>query len=377
MLEDITYRFINATFEIADAFTVATLEHHEGALNFIQDRLNRELQYFNYNLPPQASDALIEQFIRVIFSRLRFRIRGRERTPPTEDIEERVEWATHNAPRFDVAPNGLRFAAAKANRDEVARAKAAVLQELKRLLALCDRAANEHPDLKERVEEYQARFRGLRSDRGIDRVWLAGNKIEALIRLKRSQPIDNDRNPPLGVDLLAGIQDFITVHAILVLKFPDIDRMIGDFDRYLQQQEAVDAIRAAPLNPMLQQLGATPGLLQQDTKASTRELADLTPEGLQPTKGEVATKIGWLRGLLGRVVQFFYEALKKTAGYVTGGTIGNAGYEIIKTSLPPSLANLGEAVILFFSQSKDLLLRLGKAIPTFFDYLVHFIERFF
>jgi hypothetical protein len=63
MLEDITYRFINATFEIADAFTVATLEHHEGALNFIQDRLNRELQYFNYNLPPQASDALIEQFI--------------------------------------------------------------------------------------------------------------------------------------------------------------------------------------------------------------------------------------------------------------------------------------------------------------------------
>jgi hypothetical protein len=281
-------------------------------------------------------------------------------------IELSIDRSAESAPTFQVRRNRIHYQERRASQT-IRERKQIALERCAELQRICSVRANEQPDLATVIGRYATSLRNLRKDRGVYKLLVAGLEIETLLRIKEKAPADPDRNPPLGADLLFATQSLIIAHAGLISLYPDAQSSFSELDQYRQQSEAIDALRDRILDPVLNHLASSTGILDEKTQEQTADIADLddldqrvTP----PSKGITSTKHAWLRGALTSIGQYVLSHTKKIAATVRDATIK----EIVQTAAK-NPDRLLAAIVIFFEGAKSQLLVLGDVLVSAFGWI--------
>jgi hypothetical protein len=341
----------------------------------IDNLLERHKNYIPELVPEWASgkeyldylDAFIPAFSSAFQASLATILKGLVSSADLEKIEKAVENTARGAPHFETGQGRLKFRPLPPKRPTRER-KAIVRQKCDQAKRLCERRANEHPDIKVLVDQYDDALSNLRNARGAYRLFLAGLDIESLLWVKSSLPHDGDRNPQIDAELLFALNSLITAHAGLLMLFPDAANFAHELDQYRQQSEAVDALRDRILDPVLERLAATKGLFDENTKHITVLVNDLGSRekdaGLSPLASVVAVKHGWLRGSLAAIGRLILQKGGEFTKAARDGIIGSAAYEIAKQ--PETLVT---AITTFLLTAQNALIQLAETFPAAFGWL--------
>jgi hypothetical protein len=373
-------KLILESFDVGDILRRTGSAHRDFARIVIDERevrwvLERQKNYIPELVPEWASgrayvfylDAFLDAFPEALNGSLRIIVRDLISTDDLMKLEVAVETTAKSAPRFEPINGRLKFQPAALTapvreRKTVARQKCAQAKEL------CERRANEHPDIKRLVDQYDDALRQLRRVRGAYRFFLAGLEIETLLQVKSSLPYDEDRNPKIDADLLFALSALTTAHAGLVMLFPDVTNIAHELDEYRRQSASLDALRNRILDPVLESLSASKGVFDKDTQHLTGLVTDLGAKekeaGLPLSTRVVAVKHSWLRGTLAAIGQLILQKGSEFAKAARDGMIGGAAYDFAKEP-----GNLVTAVAVFLMAARDALLRLADTLPVAFGWL--------
>jgi hypothetical protein len=359
----------------------------EGAQQFariviVTDRIPDVLakSYYSYfpELNPQWAsgrdfnfymDAFAPAFSNSLEKGLRNVVKGLISSVDLQKLEEAIERTGAAAPLFEPSQGRLKFKPSKplgSLRDRRAIAK----DRTTKAKVLCERRANEHPDIKVLVDQYSEALDVLRNERGAYRLFLAGLDIETVLKVKASLPPDDDRNPKLDADLLFALSALITAHAGLIMLFPDVANFTRELDQYRQQSESIDALRDRVLDPVLEQLSVSKEMFDAGTAHLTQLVNDLggreTAARLLPSKSVVAVKHAWLRGALAGIGRFILHKGAEFAKATRDGIVGGIAFEAVKE-------NLVLAITSFLIATQTQLVRLADALPSTFGWIRHML----
>lgn len=281
-------------------------------------------------------------------------------------IEKSIDTSARSAPNFRVTRSRIRFQDSGTNQN-IRERKQLALERCTELQKLCAVRVNEQPDLSVLVERYATALRNLRKDRGAYKLLVVGLEIETLLRIKEKAPIDPDRNPSLGADLIFAVQSLIIAHAGLIALYPSVQNCFGELDQYRQQSEAIDALRDRILDPVLGRLATAQDVFDESTQEQTKEIArlsDLDNMSTMPSRGVESMKHAWLRGALASMGQYVLTQTKKIAAAARDA----ATKELVSAATRNSDRLLG-SIIVFFEGAKTQLLTLADTLTHSFGWI--------
>ena len=343
--------------------------------NEIYHTLDRQKPFIPELVPEWASgteymhnrEPFIEAFSSALADELKTIVKGLISTEDFEKLQVAIEQTSKSAPVFEPVKGRLKFKPVQIIRPSRER-KALAKQKCAQAKSICERQANKHPDIKALIDQYDDALQKLRSGRGVYSIFLAGQEIETLLRVKSSTSYDDDRNPQIDADLLFALNSLITAHAGLVMQFPDVVNFTHELDQYRRQSESLDALRNRILDPVLSQLSGSKNIFDEDTRHLTELVNNLgvreRDSGLSPSANVVAVKHGWLRGTLAAIGRLILKNGSEFAKAARDGVIGGAAFEIAKR--PETLVG---AITLFLIGARGQLLQLADQLPAAFGWL--------
>lgn len=283
--------------------------------------------------------------------------------PLQQAIKKSIGESIEDAPQFQTTKGRIRYQEASAT-SRISERKAAVIERCKELQRRCATRSNEQHELHVLVENYAKALSNLRKDRGAYNLFLTGMEIETLLRVKSEIPTDDDRNLPIDADLLFAVRSLIVAHAGLITLFPDVRQATQEIDQYRTLSGPMDALRDRLLDPILDKLAASDGILDSKTQQLTDEIRKLnkqeTKSGLAPSEGTTAIKHSWLRGALGSIGQFLLQQTKESAKV--------ARDEAIKEGVKNQVA-LRQSILEFIFDAKNLLSSIAEKLPAAFGWI--------
>lgn len=281
-------------------------------------------------------------------------------------IERSISKSAQSAPNFQVRRNRIYYREAPA-KQAIRERKQLAVERCAELQKICSVRANEQPDLVAVVARYAAALRALKKNGGTYKLLVVGLEIETLLRIKERAPTDPDRNPPLGADLLFATQSLIIAHAGLISLYPDAQNSFIELDQYRQQSEAIDALRDRILDPVLNHLANSTGVLDDRTREQTEEIVslnDLDQLSTLPSRGVASTKHAWLRGALTSIGQYVLTQTKKIATVARDTAVKETVSAAARSS-----DRLLAAIMSFFEGARIQLLSLADALINSFGWI--------
>jgi hypothetical protein len=282
-------------------------------------------------------------------------------------VRESIETVLETAPEFRAIRGKIRFRQSPAQ-GRLAERKTAVLARCKELQRLCDRRANEQPELKMLADRYATALKSVRRDRGGYNLFLVGLELELLLKTKNETSTDVERNPQIDGDLLFASRSLIIAHAGFVTLFPDVKQTTRDLDDYRRLGETLDPFKNRLLDPAIEQLAGSKGIFDDDTQKITLEIKELSEQeknaGHSPSEGTTSIKHSWLRGALASIGRYLVGETKEAGKIVRDEALKEEKKEILKDP-----DQLKKAIMKFLESSRDTLSFLADKLPSSFGWI--------
>jgi hypothetical protein len=178
--------------------------------------------------------------------------------------------------------------------------------------------------------------------------------------------------------MLQAIDALVIAHAGLMALFPDVEATTRELDEYRQHAESLDALHNRVLDPALELLNRAEELLDFETALVTQQVIELgTLEGKPahpaPTRGEVAVKHRWLRGIMTAIGTRVVQQTKAIAKAGRDALVKEGVSALIKNS-----DKLTGTMLHLLQQGRAQLVALAHSLPSAFGWiqsLYEFLEK--
>jgi Clp amino terminal domain, pathogenicity island component len=289
-----------------------------------------------------------------------------------DDLALELTRGAQTAPEFQLKRKKISFQQ-REPRAQLNSRKSAAVERCKHLVEICEKKANEQPELRRLADCYKIALSRLRKDRGAYQLLISGLEIELLLKAKASTPTDSDRNLKLDVDLVYAVNSLLVAHAGLITLFPDAVAASEEIDRYRQISKNLDAFNEQVLSGPLQAIASADAVFDDPTleiSVSISKLDSFEKSNLPvPSNGSEGVKHYWVRGALTGIAQFLLSQLKQGVKVIRDASIKEIVSSLFKDPSPIIFA-----ILTFLKGATSQLSSLADKMSAGFGWLKSLLE---
>lgn len=228
---------------------------------------------------------------------------------------------------------------------------------------LLNSASNSAPELFQLLAEYKEELNKNTPPLG-EQLWLRGLRVQQVLQFAEANRNDPEY-PPLARNLERLLSEFVTTHNLYVWCFPRVRKLIRDLEQSQTGLRPLGERQSSVQSAVLVALADRAEMYDDRSQRIMSLAADTNriAPGDVPPRGQEAINLGLIRGSLQRISHVCLQALRFARNESVGGLI-SAGAVFVATN-----ATFYNMALSFFSDSRDLLLKLATEMPIYFRWL--------